>query len=78
MATQQVNVYEAKAQLSKLMDLAERGENVVIARAGTPIVRLVKWEAEGERTPGLWAGQVRMSDDFDELSSQDERDWYGR
>ncbi len=42
----QINVVEAKAKLSALLDAAERGEDVVIARAGVPVARLVAMEAE--------------------------------
>lgn len=72
-----MNVYEAKTQLSKLIERALRGEDVIIARAGKPAVRLVKWEPSHDRVPGLWQGQVHMADDFDDLTQQDERDWYG-
>ena len=74
--TTQVNIYEAKAQLSKLIDRAEHGEDIVIARAGRPAVRLVKWEEPLVRTPGMWAGQVQIADDFDRFTASDERDWY--
>ena len=72
-----VNVYEAKARLSKLIERAEKGESIVIARAGKPAVRLVKWEAKGKRRPGLWSGQVKIAEDFDEFAAEDARDWYG-
>lgn len=77
MSTNPVNVYEAKTQLSKLIERALRGEDVVIARAGKPAVRLVKWEPSTERVPGIWKGQVRFADDFDDFTEQNERDWYG-
>lgn len=65
----QVNVHDAKSQLSRLIEAAERGEEVVIARAGVPAVRLVPVK-HGERrlrTPGRWRGKVTIADDFDEL-----------
>ena len=63
-----VNVHQAKTQLSRLIEQAEAGEDVVIARAGKPAVRLVAYtEPATKRTPGLWRGQVKMSDDFDHL-----------
>ncbi len=63
----QVNVYEAKTQLSRLLDRALEGEEVVIARAGRPLVRLVPVQESGGRRPGrgAWAGQARLADDFD-------------
>jgi prevent-host-death family protein len=67
-ASEQVNVYEAKTQLSKLIDRAVAGEEVVISRAGKPMVRLVPVAARpARRTPGSARGQIRMSPDFDEL-----------
>ena len=61
-----VNVHEAKTQLSKLLAAVEAGEEVVIARAGRPIARLV---GIGPTTPrrrlGLLEGQFTVPDDFD-------------
>lgn len=62
-----VNIYDAKTHLSRLLERVERGERIVIARAGTPVAMLVPF-APGPPEPrriGLWHGQVRMSDDFD-------------
>lgn len=58
------NVAEAKAHFSTLVREALRGEDVVIARDNTPLVRLVPIEP-GPRTPGSAKGQVRMAPDFD-------------
>lgn len=58
-----VNVYEARGQFSKLLDEAEAGEEIVIARNGTPVVRLVPVRAP-QRRLGRWQGQVPpVSDD---------------
>lgn len=63
-----VNVHQAKSQLSKLMEQAESGEEVVIARAGKPAVRLVAFTVPGqERKAGVWRGQVTVAEDFDVL-----------
>jgi len=63
-----VNVYEAKTHLSKLLDLAASGEEVVIARAGRPLAKLVGCQSNDKpRKPGLWKGKIRISKDFDEL-----------
>jgi prevent-host-death family protein len=67
-----VNVYEAKTQLSRLIEAVERGEDVVIARAGRPVVRMVPY-ADAHREPrrlGLMAGQIWMAPDFDEYDGQ--------
>jgi prevent-host-death family protein len=58
----QVNVYEARGQFSKLLEEAEAGEEIVIARNGKPIVRLVPFEAP-KRILGRWRGQVPDLDD---------------
>lgn len=61
-----VNVHEAKTHLSRLLERVETGEEVVIARAGRPIARLVPFRARtSPRAPGLWRGQVRIAPDFD-------------
>ena len=52
----QVNMLEAKTQLSKLVEAALRGEEVVIANRGKPVVKLVKAEAPVKRKWGAWAG----------------------
>ena len=53
----QVNMLEAKTQLSKLVEAARRGEEVVIANRGKPVVKLVKAEAQPvKRVAGAWAG----------------------
>ena len=59
-----VNVHRAKTELSRLLEAVEAGEEVVIARAGVPVARLVAVE-KGERIPGRLAGVVRLGDDFD-------------
>ena len=72
-----VNVYEAKTQLSQLLNRVEQGEEIVIARNGHPVARLVPIPVRPDRTPGLFAGQFLIADDFDEFTAQDEIDWYG-
>jgi prevent-host-death family protein len=67
MMTKQVNVYEAKTQLSKLLEQVEAGEEIVIARHGRPVARLVPLQRTPvHRVPGGWKGKVWMSPDFDE------------
>jgi len=62
-----VNIHEAKTQLSKLVREAAAGEEIVIARAGTPMARLVPYKHGGKRVPGAWKGKVWIAPDFDEL-----------
>ena len=62
-----VNIFEAKAQLSKLIQMAENGEDVVIARAGKPVVRLTRLEPVKKPIVfGLMKGEIHVSDDFDD------------
>jgi prevent-host-death family protein len=62
------NIHQAKSQLSKLVERALRGEEVVIARAGKPLVRLVSiHQSDQPRSGGQWKGKVRIAEDFDEL-----------
>jgi prevent-host-death family protein len=67
-----VNVYEAKTHLSQLLDRAAAGEEIVIARAGRPIARLVALSdaSARRRTPGAWRGKVVIGDDFDDLPGE--------
>jgi prevent-host-death family protein len=66
MAQPTVNIHEAKTHLSRLVERVEAGEEIVIARAGRPVARLVPFRARTKpRTPGLWLGKVRLAADFD-------------
>jgi len=63
----QVNMHEAKTQLSELVAAAERGEEVVIARNGTPAARLIAITAEHAPVHlGVQAGEIELGPDFDE------------
>jgi prevent-host-death family protein len=61
---QTVNIHEAKSQLSRLIEAVVNGEDVVIAKAGTPIVRLVSVEKKPKLRFGLMKGKIRIADDF--------------
>lgn len=66
MSTKVVNIHEAKTQLSRLLARVERGEEVVIARAGRPVARLLPIEPRRtERTLDTDRGRVYIADDFD-------------
>jgi prevent-host-death family protein len=61
-----VGLYEAKTQLSALVDRAAAGEEIVIMKSGQPMARLVPMEGLRERrVPGQGAGQWTVSEDFD-------------
>jgi len=63
-----VNVHDAKTRLSRLLAEVEKGESVVIARAGRPIATLTAYQPPKRRVapPGSMAGRIGLSDDFDE------------
>ena len=66
------NIYEAKTQLSRLVERAAAGEEIVIAKAGRPLARLVPLaHRTGPRPLGLLAGQVVIGDDFDDPLPED-------
>jgi prevent-host-death family protein len=67
-----VNIHEAKTQLSRLVDMAAKGEPFVIAKAGKPLVKVTALEAPTgaqARRLGFMAGQIAVPDDFDRMGS---------
>ena len=62
-------MHEAKTKLSQLVERAEAGEDIVIARNGKPVARLVPLASTGSfaSVQGAWRGRVRIAEDFDEL-----------
>ena len=68
MASESVNIHDAKTQLSKLVAKVAAGTEVVIAKAGKPVARLVPLAPTGRiRKLGALKGKLRVPDDFDEL-----------
>jgi prevent-host-death family protein len=65
----QVGMHEAKTKLSQLVERAEAGEDIVIARNGKPVARLVPVASKGSLATvrGAWRDRVRIAEDFDEL-----------
>jgi prevent-host-death family protein len=62
-----VNLYEAKTKLSELVDRAAAGEEIVIAKSGKPLARLVSLPDRKEpRKPGGLKGKIWIADDFDD------------
>lgn len=69
-----LNIHEAKTNLSSLIASALDGKDVVIAKAGKPIIKLIKYVPEKrQRIPGLFKGKMWMSDDFNDESMEIEK-----
>jgi len=61
-----VNVHEAKTHFSRLLERVSRGEEIVIAKAGIPVARLVRYgEKPAKRIPGTAKGQVLIKKNFE-------------
>lgn len=74
-----VNVQEAKTRLSQLLDLAASGEEVIIARAGRPMAKLIPYHVKQQsRKRGSWKGKVKIAKDFDELPEDLSRAFQGK
>ena len=62
-----VNTHDAKTHLSQLLERVANGEEIVIAKAGKPVARLVGFRGgDRKRTGGQWKGLVRIGDDFND------------
>lgn len=59
------NVHEAKTHFSRLLDRVAQGEEIIIAKSGRPVAKLVRVPAE-PRKPGRLKGRIRIGQDFDE------------
>jgi prevent-host-death family protein len=59
------NVHDAKTHLSRLLDRVAQGEEILIAKSGKPVAKLVRLKVEPRR-PGRLKGRIRIADDFDE------------
>lgn len=71
MASRSFNVHEAKTHLSRLIKRVEGGEEIVLARAGRPVARLVPFRLRTQpRVPGAWRAQVQLAPDFDALDEK--------
>ena len=73
-----VNVHEAKTNLSRLLAQVEAGEEVVIARNGNPVARLVRVQRRGKRQFGSMKGRISIDDSFfDPLPEEELAAWEG-
>jgi prevent-host-death family protein len=59
-----IDIQEAETTLSQLLEAVLAGENIVISKAGKPIVRLIPYQTRKPRSPGFWKDQATMSNDF--------------
>lgn len=67
----QVNIYDARMHFSRLIQDAAAGEEIVIAKSGKPVAKLVPYRPPAAaRQPGVWRGRVRISPDFDTLPEE--------
>lgn len=75
----QVNIHEAKTHLSRLVERAAAGEEIIIGKAGKPMARLVPFRESKlpKRKPGAWKGKVWISPDFDAVDKEIEALFYG-
>ena len=63
---EQFNIHEAKTQLSRIIERVEKGEHVVISRAGVPVAKVVPIPSRANRRGrGSLAGQIELADDWD-------------
>ena len=72
-----ITIHKAKTQLSRLIEKACKGEEIVIARGKTPVVKLVAIQAEsGHRKPCAWKGKIKIGPDFFEpLPAEELEGW---
>ena len=75
-APKQVNVHEAKTKLSQLLAEVEGGREVIVARNGKPVAKLVPIPQKKRLRLGMWKGKIWMSPDFDApLSDEELKAW---
>ncbi len=68
------NIHDAKSNLSSLIASVLAGKDVIIAKAGKPIIKLIRYIPEKkQRTPGLFKGQTWISDDFTDENEEIEK-----
>jgi len=72
-----INISEAKTNLSKLVDMAYHGEEIIIAKNNLPLVELVAHKPKAKRKLGLLAGQIDIPDDFMDEDEEINTMFYG-
>lgn len=75
----EINIHEAKTHFSKLIErVRQGGEEIIIAKAGVPVARLVPLQPKGKTRPlGMDRGKVWIADDFDSLPDDLLKEFYG-
>ena len=74
----EVNIHEAKTHFSKLIQRVESGEEIIIARSGVPVARLIRVEPKNKVRPlGMDRGKIWIADDFDTLPDDLLKEFYG-
>jgi prevent-host-death family protein len=67
-----VNIHQAKTQLSRLVDRAAGGEEIIIAKSGKPVARLIPYRLDDEpRRPGYLRGKIRIKKSFEQPLPKD-------
>lgn len=73
-----VNIHQAKTNLSKLIEKTLAGEDVIVAKAGKPVVKLVAYTKPLKpRKPGLWKGKISIPDNFTDEDPEINALFYG-
>lgn len=75
-----VNIHEAKTHLSRLIDMASKGESFIIAKSGKPLVKVMSLnapESDKMKRLGFMAGQITVPDDFDQMGSAEIETLFG-
>ncbi len=68
-----INIHAAKTQLSRLVEQAAAGEEIVIAKAGKPMAKLVPLEPKRKVRLGLFEGEFQVPEDFDDMGAEEIR-----
>lgn len=74
-----VNIHDAKTHFSRLLARVMQGEEIIIAKAGQPVARLIpeRPPAPARRVPGIDKGKLKIASDFDKISDSELEEWYG-
>ena len=75
-----VNIHEAKTHLSRLIEMAAKGEAFIIAKAGKPLVKVMPLDEDETALPrrlGFLAGEIVTPDDFDRMGQDEIEGWFG-